>query len=192
MNNRLDDLKVTKIIQEYTFLKIDEEFKKELINTYSDNFLEIVNSQLSQLDESELKVIDFESRSHSIKKIKPKIKVEELDKNTLVKLKKIYREIVKLTHPDKVESVDLIELYMQAQDAYEAYDLFELYFIAKELKLNFKLTLEENRILIDLIEFKKTEIKNIESSFIWIWLNSEDDIEKEKLITNFIKINYLK
>ncbi len=192
MNNRLDELKVTKIIQEYTFLKTDEEFKKELIDTYSASFLEIVNGQLSQLDESELKVTDFENQPHSIKKIEPKIKIEDIDKNTLVKLKKIYREIVKLTHPDKVEAADLIELYMQAQDAYEAYDLFELYFIAKELKLNFKLTLEENRILVDLIEFKKGEIKTIESSFIWLWLNSEDDIEKEEIVTSFIKINYLK
>ena len=48
MDNKLNDLKIEKIIQEYTFLKTDEEYKKELINSNQSEFLNIINQ--CQLD----------------------------------------------------------------------------------------------------------------------------------------------
>jgi hypothetical protein len=192
MDDKINDLKVAKIIQEYTFLKTDEELKKELINVNQQEFLELINTRLNEFEESALKPQETPTEPTSAKKIEPKININEIDNNTKVKLKKIYREIVKLTHPDKVDSEELKELYMQAKDAYESFDLFELYFIGKTLKLSFKLTLEETKILNELIEFKKNEIKQLESSFVWIWLNSESEIEKNMVIYKFLKTHYLK
>ncbi len=192
MDDKLNNLKVTKIIQEYTFLKTDEELKKELINLNQQEFLETINTRLNEFDKSELKPQETPTEAKAVKKIEYKVNVDEIDNNTKVKLKKIYRDIVKLTHPDKVDSEELKELYLLAKDAYEAFDLFELYFIGKSLNLNFKLSLEESKILHELIEYKKNEIKVLESSFVWLWINSDNEIEKNMLVYKFLKTHYLK
>jgi hypothetical protein len=192
MDDKINNLKVTKIIQEYTFLKTDEELKKELINLNQQEFLETINTRLNEFDKSELKPQETPTEAKSVKKIEPKINIDEIDNNTKVKLKKIYRDIVKLTHPDKVDSEELKELYLLAKDAYESFDLFELYFIGKSLNLNFKLSLEESKILNELIEYKKNEIKELESSFVWLWINSDNEIEKNMLVYKFLKTHYLK
>jgi hypothetical protein len=75
--------------------------------------------------------------------------------------------------------------------AYDEYDLFELYFIAKDLKIHFKLTLEEGRILNDLIQVKRDEITKIERSFIWLWMSSPNQEEKDRLVNSFISTHYL-
>lgn len=192
MDTRIIDLTIAKIVQEYTFLKTDEELKRSLIDESTPTFLELINTQLSTIDPTLIKPQVDPSTQSQIKKKEPKLDINELDNNTRVKLKKIYREIVKRTHPDKVDSAELAELYIKAKDAYEDCDIFELYFIAKELKLNFKLTLEETRILNDLIEFKKLEIKKLEDSFIWQWMLNETAEAKQEIVNRFIKTHYLR
>ena len=104
----------------------------------------------------------------------------------------MYRDIVKLTHPDKVEDQELNLLYIEAKEAYEILDFIELCFIAKGLKIHIKLKLEETKLLTALIESKKNDLKLMEGSFIWIWANADDDIKKEESVELFIKNNYLK
>jgi hypothetical protein len=192
MDTRIIDLTIAKIIQEYTFLKTDEELKRSLIDESTPTFLELINTQVRAIDPALIKPQAELSAQSPVKKKEPKLDINGLDNNTRVKLKKIYREIVKHTHPDKVDSAELAELYIKAKDAYEDCDLFELYFIAKELKLNFKLTLEETRILNDLIDFKKDQIKKLEDSFIWQWMSNETLEAKQEVVTLFIKTNYLR
>jgi hypothetical protein len=188
--DKLEDLKINKIIQEYAFLKTDESLKREMIQTGTKEFLEVVNSRLVNIDPGSIKSPTVDE-SKVAKKIEPKIDPELIDNNTKVKLKKIFREIVKHTHPDKTDSPELNELYIEAKEHYDTYDLFELYFIAKTLGVVFKLTLEESKILSDLIERKKNDIKQLEQSFIWIWINSETALEREVVVQSFIKTHYL-
>jgi len=189
MEEKIVDLQINKIIQEYTYLKTDEELKKELINVKQSEFLKMINDELSKIDKEKLKPqqnvsnVDVDS--------KPKAKIENLSDNDMVKMKKIYREIVKLTHPDKVSDEELNQIYQDSIIAYESNDLFELYFIAKSLKIHFKLTLEETKILNELIDFKKKEIQTIEKSFVWRWLSTNNEKEKLNIITQFIKVHYL-
>jgi len=187
----LEELKINKLVQEYSFLKTDEQLKREMIAEGTPEFLETINRRLLNIDPgliSQPKAPEGDSPS---KKIKPKVDPEEVDNNTKVKLKKILREIVKLTHPDRVSDAALNDIYIEAMKHYDAFDLFELYFLARELRINIKLTLEENRILSDLIEAKKNEIKTLESSFIWIWMSAEDAPSKENVVQSFIKTHYL-
>ena len=53
-----------------------------------------------------------------------------------------------------------------------------------------KLSIEETKTLNELIESKKNDIKKLESSFIWLWINSSNDDEKNKLVDNFINKHY--
>jgi len=183
------DLKITKIIQEYTFLKSDEDYKKELININQTEFLKIINEEISKIDSSQIKQPNNEINLDKPKP-EPKLKNEFISHNDKVKMKKVYRDIVKLTHPDRVEDKELNDIYLSATMAYDQYDLFELYFIANSLKINFKLTLDEARILNELIEIKKEDITKLENSFVWLWINSSDE-SKMDVVNSFIKTHYL-
>lgn len=189
MEDRILDLQVNKVIQEYTYLKSDEDLKKELISIHQGEFLSIINEKLSNIPQEQLKVIEDKQE---VKEKEPKLNTDDIPHNTKVKAKKIYREIVKLTHPDKVDDIELHELYMEAKEAYEDYDLFELYFIGKSLNIKLKLSFDEMDTLNKLIESKKESIKSLESSFVWIWLNSTTEEEKENLVDRFITMKYLR
>lgn len=191
MDDKINDLKISKIIMEYNLLKTDEELIKEIINTNQQEFLKKINIELNKIDKNLLKTPGIKNPVSSIK-TEPKINIDEVDNNTKVKLKKIYKEIVKLTHPDKIINEELNQLYIDSKDAYDSYNLFELYFIAKKININFKLTITETNILNELIESKKTEISKLESSFVWLWINAKNETEKTQIITNFLKTHYLK
>ena len=118
MEDKIVDLHINKLIQEYSFLKSDEDLKKELINANQSIFLGLVNSKLNDLN------LKPENPNPSIKKIEPKIDISGVSENTKIRFKKIYRDIVKKTHPDKVESEELKDLYLKATEAYDEYNLF--------------------------------------------------------------------
>ena len=190
MDEKLVDLQINKLIQEYSYLKSDEELKKELINIKQKYFLDLVNGKLDELNPQDSKHEPKSKQEPKTKKIEPKIDISGISENTKVRIKKIYRNIVKVTHPDKVDSDELKELYMEATEAYEAYNIFELCFISKKLNIKVKLSLEETKTLNELINSKKDEIKKIESSFIWLWLTAPNEIDKNELVDKFIEKHY--
>jgi hypothetical protein len=190
MDEKLVDLQINKLIQEYSFLKSDEELKKELINTKQKDFLDLVNNKLNELNFKNINQEPELNNGAKSKKIEPKIDISGISENTKVRVKKIYRNIVKVTHPDRVDSEELKELYMEATEAYEAYNIFELCFISKKLNIKVKLSLEETKTLNELIESKKEEIKKIEYSFIWLWLTAPNENDKNELVDRFIEKHY--
>ena len=192
MDEKLEQLQINKLIQEFSFLKSDEELKKELIEHNQSIFLDLVNEELSNLNPEQIKEPDDTIKEPKSVKVESKIDMSTVSENTKVKIKKIYREIVKKTHPDKVNSEELNELYIKATEYYVTYDVFELYFISKTLNIKIKLSLDETNTLNQLIELKKTELKAIETSFIWLWLNAQNDDEKNILVHKFLKVHYLK
>ena len=192
MDEKLEQLQINKLIQEFSFLKSDEELKKELIEHNQNIFLDLVNEELSNLNPDQIKDPDNTIKEPKSVKVESKIDMSTVSENTKVKIKKIYREIVKKTHPDKVNSEELNELYIKATEYYVTYDVFELYFISKTLNIKIKLSLDETNTLNQLIELKKNELKAIETSFIWLWLNTQSDDEKNLLVHKFLKVHYLK
>ena len=184
MDDKLVELHINKLIQEYSYLKSDEELKKELINANQSIFLGLVNSKLSEQN------LSPDNPNPSIKKIEPKIDISGVSENTKIRIKKIYRDIVKKTHPDKIDSDELKDLYLKATEAYEEYNLFELCIISKSLNIKVKLSIDETKTLNELIESKKNDIKKLESSFICLWINSNNDDEKNKLVDYFINKHY--
>lgn len=190
MEEKIHELHINKIIQEYSYLKSDEEFKKEVISTRQSEFLKIINQTLLNYSPDQLKKHD-ENQGPPVENKKPGIDIDEIPNNTKVKAKNVYRDIVKLTHPDKVDDEELNELYIEAKDAYEVYDLFELYFIARSLNIKLKLTFEEMDTLNKLIELKKQNIKSLESSYVWLWINGSSEDEKTRIVNQFIEQHYL-
>lgn len=192
MDEKIEQLQINKLIQEFSFLKSDEELKKELIENNQNIFLELVHEELANLNPEQIKEPNDTNKEPKSVKVESKIDMSTVSENTKVKVKKIYREIVKKTHPDKVNSEELNELYIKATEYYVTYDIFELYFISKTLNIKIKLSLDEKNTLNQLIELKKNELKVIETSFIWLWLNAQNDDEKNALVHKFLKVHYLK
>jgi hypothetical protein len=188
MGDKLKTLEIKKLIQEYNFLLLDDEFKKEVISENRPEFLEKtqkLRSDLGIINDPDPQPEKKEEEVNLPKK--PKIEPDSVDKSVKDKVKKLYREIVKKTHPDKVDSEDLINLYMSATIAADEYNLMELFIICDQLSINFEIDFEDKGTLIALIEMKKKELKDIESSFIWIYYMAKTEEEKNKLVELFVK-----
>ncbi len=202
MNTSLKNLQIQRLVQEYSYLMLDDQYKKEIVNTYQTDFLNLVNGKIElpeviQPEESE-KQEDKQEESREQSEEKEKIKKDSIvnpdivSKATKDKVKKIFRDIAKLTHPDKVDDENLTSLYIEAKIAYDNYDLFELYFISNKLNIILDLAEDDINVLTILIDHKKNSLKGIESSFIWKWVHTNDEEQKEKLINDFVEINYKK
>mgnify|MGYP001159571535 FL=1 len=103
------------------------------------------------------------------------------------KVKKLYREIVKLTHPDKVKVKKLNDLYLKATEYYESDDITGLYTICTELGIEYELDESDNESILLKIKSLKGKIGFIESTFTWKWYSAKDK-EKETLILNYIQL----
>ena len=179
---------------------LDDQYKKEIVNTYQTDFLNLVNGKIElpevvepeKSDKQEDKQEESREQSEEKEKIKkdPIINPDIVSKATKEKVKKIFRDIAKLTHPDKVDDEKLTSLYIEAKIAYDNYDLFELYFISNKLNIILDLAEDDINVLTTLIDHKKNSLKGIETSFIWKWVHTNDEQEKEKIINDFIEINY--
>ena len=182
MDDKLEQLKLQKLLQEYSFLNLDYQYKTELIEKYRGKFMDEVgeNKPPSQPQEQP-------NTPPKDAKVEPKIKNEDLDPKTKDKIKKIYREISKKTHPDKVDSEELLDIYIQAKTAYELNDLMELFLICGKLNIQVEMDMEDTSTLDILIELKKNEITRIESSFIWMYINAKNDEIRHNLIKQFVE-----
>jgi len=103
------------------------------------------------------------------------------------KIKKLFRDIVQKTHPDKVNSDALNILYNKAVAANKKKDLLTTYSICDELGIEFNLKQRE----IDAIKIRIKEIKiqqtGFERSHLWAWcVNDEDENKRRDIIQHFL------
>jgi len=186
MSNKLKKLQIKKLIQEYEFLNTEDEYKKEVIDQNKNTFMEKVGETRKKLNLPfpEPKEPNNEEVNNEVSK---ESKPENVSESTKIKVKKIYREIVKLTHPDRTSSEELVETYRKATIAADNYNILELYEISVELKIPIELDMEDIETLMFLIKKKREELKKIDGSFIWLWLNANTEEEKEMVVTMFVK-----
>jgi hypothetical protein len=184
MNKKLEKLEIQKLLQEYSFLLLDEEYKNEVIDVSKTDFLSKVREMIgAQPELTEPKNPSDDIKVETNKQIDP----SNIDKSTRDKVKKLYREIAKLTHPDKVDSDSLIDLYMKSTVAAEEFDLFTLYEICEKLNIEHDIDPEDKSILRSKIDSKKEKLKNIENSFIWLYAHARTEEEKNILLHKFIE-----
>ena len=180
MNKRLEQLEVKKLLQEYSFLLLDEEFKNEVVDGSREEFL----NKIRETRGNESPPTPTEPQE---KKKKDKIDPNTVDKSTKDKVKKLYREIAKITHPDKAKTDEHTELYIQSTVAAEEFDLFTLYEICAKLDISHSIDIEDKDILKIRINKKRDELKSIESSFIWLYVHAQTEEKKQEIINHFIK-----
>ena len=183
MNDKIKQLGVKRLLQEYNYLLVDDEYKKEVIDSNRSGFLTSIENMKIELGiQNPEPEIPTESKNISPKKSK----IEDIDDRTKSKLKKIYRDIVKITHPDKLDSEKYLDTYIRAKDAYAENDLLELYLICLELNIEVEIETEDLDNIMNIITLKRNELSNIESSFLWLWAHAKTEEMKNSIVLNFI------
>ena len=192
MKEKLKQLEIKKIFQEYNLLLVDDEYKKEMINEYRADFLTEIENKRRELGiEPEVPKIEDEPKAENIDSsdavADPTKTIIYVDEETKKKLKKIYKEIVKKTHPDKTNSEKHLDMYIKSKQAYEENNIIDLYSICIDLQIEFDYDVIDIKSMLEIIDHKKMKLKNLESSYLWLWVHSQDEVEKEKIISLFIQ-----
>ena len=197
--NNLQKLESKRLLKEFEFYESDLEYKSELVNHVETTFIQSVNEYLDEhptlkeiFDEKINKRIEETINKNRLtsESIEQDILIEDIEvdsKEENPKLRKLYIEIVKQTHPDKVKNEKLNNLYIEAGKSYDSQDLFNIYSICDELGISYELEESENFIIKDKIKYLQDKIKFIQSTFTWQWYYTEEEIEKNNIIKEYVK-----
>jgi len=213
MSSKLNLLESKKLLKEFNYLVSDIEFKNEFAMEYSRPFEIAVRQFLRErpiikelcIDKFGSKLDPDPKETKTDEPIHIPISSEtgvvlytgkiNDDEDSLileideVKIKKLYREIVQRTHPDKVKSNALNVLYNKATDANKKRDLLTMFSICDELGLEFHVSQKE----IDSLKLRIKNIKNqqlfFEKSHLWAWCEHDYDEPKRKEIIQHFLLN---
>lgn len=108
------------------------------------------------------------------------------------KVKSLYRKIVKLTHPDKVNDTKLNEIYLRATDSYDENDLSNLYTICDELDIVYEIEEKDLNNLNNKVKELRNRSMFLEHTYTWKWMNAENENLKNKIILDFINMKLKK
>lgn len=197
--NKVKKLEIKKLFKELEYIESDFEYRSEIISEADYDFIGKVNNFLEGHPElKELydkKITDtlnnnFIKKVEEIKEIDSDIDLEsivEVDSKP-VKIKKLYRDIVKLTHPDKISKKSLNDIYMEATEHYKLNNSIGLYKICQILDISWDIDDSDSLLISDRINELRSKINFLESTITWKWLKTEDEREKNELMFNFIKM----
>ncbi len=111
--------------------------------------------------------------------------IEEEDNDSQLKcqnkdIKKLYRKIVELTHPDKAE--DQEDIFREATRAYKEENLAMLLEIASELRIKIdELSDQSMKLVQENIQDLETKVEELKQSTAWAWHNCKSPEEKDML-----------
>ena len=205
--DKIKQLEVRKLIRELNFVESDYTYKNEMVNEIENLFIESVNEFLEK--HPELKEIFNKKINQKIENIfkekletiQEKIESTEFDDELQVessiqeividvkvnKIRKLYRQIAKATHPDRTQNKKLNEIYLRATKCYDSLDIPGTYSICDELDIVYEIDDEDYNLISEKIEKLKQVINFMESTLTWKWYKSEDNTEKTQIIINYIK-----
>lgn len=191
--NALLKLELNKLLKEYEYLKSDYEYQSELIRISDMAFLQSIDSFLNRNEE--LKNLYQESTFvPDEEKVEEEIKEMVEDKNKVEKdsrIKSLFREIVKVAHPDKTMNSALNGFYIKAKNFYENNDIIGIYKICDDLSINYEISENDFENIKENIEIIKNKISFIKNKITWKWFNTEER-EKDMITFNYIKSKILR
>ena len=198
--SKLKQLEVKRLIKELDFLSSDFEYKNELVFEADNSFIKNVNEFLDDNPEVK-KIFDRKINERLDKIIMNKVEKENIvDEDNIIvdeveditikkddKIKKIYREIAKITHPDKIDNKKLNDIYIKASNHYDNNDVIQIYSICDELGIEYDINDDDTDLIMRNINNIKQKIQFIESTTTWLWYNTEDSGLKNEIILNYIR-----
>ncbi len=159
---------------------IDDLLKRfpQLKEVYDRKILEL-NKTRDTLIENSFKVVE----NKKIENIIENDDIREVNSD----IKKLYRNIVKSTHPDKINHSKLNSLYIEATEAYEKYDTSTILKICNELDIVFDLNESFLSDINDKIKFYKERMFFLENTYTFKWLKSSDNDIKDNILLSYIQ-----
>jgi hypothetical protein len=208
--SRLKQLEVKKLLKELDFIESDFNYKNEIVFEADSNFIKSVNDLLEK--HPMLKEVIDKKNNKRVDSLFSDIIKEALDKDNEiseeeelveefineeviseinpreVKMKKLYRDIAKLTHPDKIVSEKLNDLYLKSTKFYKNSDITGIYYICDELGITYEIDDTDNEMITGKINNLKNRISFMESTLTWRWYHSDSEKEKEQIVLSYIKM----
>jgi hypothetical protein len=196
--NRLQFLQTKKLFKELEYMESDFEYRSEIISEADSEFIGKVNDFLEEHPnlkeiyddkiDSHIQQSILRNTEEVIELFEEVIEEDVFIETKLPKVKKLYREIVKLTHPDKVDQKSLNDLYLTATKYYDKNDKIGLYKVCTELDIDYDLDDDDNQIIESKIDDLKRRIEFLESTFTWQWINTDGEKEKLEMMIKFIRM----
>ena len=191
--DKIKKLEIKKLFKELDYVQSDFDYRNEVISDVDNTFLTGVNEFLeNNPDLKELynnKINEVIEKNITENTEEPTEEEEEEEDTKDVKsskIKKLYREVVKLTHPDKTDNKKLNEYYIQGTECYNDNDKIGMYIICGELNIEYEMDDDDNTHIKTKIDVLKGKIDFIESTFTYKWAGLETEEEKIELIKSFI------
>ena len=174
MSNKIK-LKMKRINLEHQFKKAELE---EVMDTREDNI-----KKFNEDFQKEIEYVNLLSQKKGEEKKEKETEVRELDEKGKKTLKDIYREVVKIAHPDMDKENLYTEEFHNATEFHETQNLPEIVSLAGDLDIDISKYDLEDEILFSQtekeVENLSKKIDNIRSSFGWQWALAKSDLEKE-------------
>lgn len=188
--SNINKLNINRLLKNLDYLHSELEYKSELANQIDIDFMKDVDRVLDL--HPELKEMYLKEEIKSSNTINDMISEDDIIENQILptpskELKNLYRQIVKLTHPDKIQDERLNGLYLEATKAYETLSIIDLVNICTELNIKYSEDILDPVDIQKEINEVKDHIRFVESTYTWLWSNCEDDKKRDKIIVSFIK-----
>lgn len=175
-----------KLIKEIEFLRADYDYLSNKISQTDELFIEKVENLLNEYPD--LKKIYKETTINNYivsNDVGDNDIIESFDKNS--NIKKLYRKIVKETHPDKTEDENLNSLYKEATENYDSNNISILYSISDKLNIKYEMSEDDEILLENEINELKTKLSFLKTTYTWKWYNTENEKDKNKIILKYIE-----
>ena len=196
--NKLHQLEVRRLLKELDYIKSDVDYKNEIVFEADNSFMRSLNKFLEKnivlkemFDKKINSGIDELIRNRSFENVESvseeSVEMVIVEKIVDERLRKIYRAIVKKTHPDKISDIRLNDIYIMANKMYESNDIMGIYSICDQLGIPYDLSIEDGEILKSQISMMKERVGFMESTFTWKWYHTEDEGEKSRILVEYIK-----
>ena len=102
---------------------------------------------------------------------------------TSPEVKKLYRQVVELTHPDKTGTNDYSEEFANATAAYKENDLGKLVEIGALMGIEFPpQSAEALQLLKKSVDTLQDKIFNKQQTTGWVWHNAQNDEERNRIV----------
>jgi len=188
--NNLKYLEIKRLIKELEFVETNFEYQSEILKITELDFNKSIYTFLRKFPELESiykerkeELDSILSTGTALEDIITETK-EEIESIDSPQIKKLYRDIVKITHPDIVNNFRLNEVYKSATEAYECSDIIKLYQISSELELNHELNDDIIQKINEKIKLLKIQTEMLNSTFTYRWIKSA---QKDEVVLDYIK-----
>lgn len=186
MSDYIRRLEIKKLMKELEFYESDYEYKNSIVEIADKEFLKSVSSYFeeypelnnifqSKIDKKLYENLIIDDEVLNINKPKPSPKI-----------RKLYREIVKRTHPDKISDKHLNELYLIATKNYDECNILSIYSICNDLNISYDLDESDIVMFNNRINTLKNNISFIQSTYTWKW-NFTSELERKNVVLDYIR-----